>query len=168
MAKSLSQVNVERGVEEGQGYQVPDDDVELAFRMAVEMLDQGGIKVIEDAINQSADPAQVVGQFLAQLIGQMAEQLRDEFDIDPKIFLAKNGWLDMILDYIEVQLGYPQDFSDEIYQQVLEVIKAAASGPEAPNNVMDPSLDSRPSALPPQAAMPEATDPAALPSQPGV
>lgn len=167
MAKSLSQVNVERGVEEGQGAQVPDDDVELAFRMAVEMLDQGGMKVIEDAINQSSDPAMVVGQFLAQLIGQLAEQLRDEFDIDPKIFLAKNGWLDLVLDYIETQLGYPEDFSDEIYQQVLEVIKAAASGPEAPNNVMGGG----PQYTPPnigQPPMPGQPDPAALPSQPGV
>jgi hypothetical protein len=135
MAKSLSQLNVERATEENEGQPVNDDDVEIAVRMAVQMLDEGGLQMIADAIDKSNDPAQVIGQILAQMIGQMAEQLRDEYDIDPRIFLAKNGWLDQILDYIEHELGYPSDFSDQIYQQVLEIIKAAATTPDAPNEV---------------------------------
>lgn len=111
----------------------PTKDVELAVRMTIKMLrDGGGMKVIADAINQSNDPAQVVGQFLAQIVGQLAEKLDAEFGIDPRIFLAEGGWLEHILNYIEDQLGYPEEFSDEIYAQVLETIKAAAIGGRQP------------------------------------
>lgn len=104
-------------------------DVELAVRMTIKLLrDGGGMKVIVDAIQQSKDPAQVIGQFLAQMAGQLAEQLRDKYDIDPRIFVAQGGWLEKVLDYIEDQLGAPEEFSDEIYSQVLETIKAAAMG----------------------------------------
>lgn len=165
MAKSLSQVNLERDTQASEGHQVNDQDVELAFRMAVEMLEDGGLDIIKQAIDQSTDPAAVVGQFLAQMIGELGEGLEAEYDIDPRIFLAKNGWLDLILDYIEGALGYPDSFSDEIYQQVVEVIKAAASSPDAPNNVMNPEADdSRATVLPPQPAQPS---PGAMPSQGG-
>lgn len=164
MAKSLSQMNMEENVKQSEGHQVNDDDVEIAFRMAVQMLDEGGLQMMTDAINKSNDPAQVIGQILAQMIGQMAEQLRDEYDIDPRIFLAKNGWLDQILDYIEHELNYPPQFSDEIYQQVLEIIKAAASTPDAPNNVTD-QAGTGIQGLPPQVEQPNA---AAMPAQGGM
>src|SRR5690348_9690407 len=97
----------------------PKEDVELAFRMAVKMMNEGGgLKMIADAIQQSKDPAQVIGKFLAQLMGQLGEKLRDELGVDPGIFIAKGGFLDHILDYIETQLGYPSDFSDKIYAEV--------------------------------------------------
>lgn len=170
MAKSLSQVNLEKSVKENEGVGVSDEDVDIAFRMAVEALDGGGLKVIADAIDQSNDPAKVVGQFLAQLMGQLAEQLRSEFNIDPKIFLAKNGWLDLVLDFIEHELGYPAQFSDQIYQEVLEIIKAASSTPDAPNNVTDPNGEQQGS-LPPvaeQAAVAEQAGVPAAPGQPGM
>lgn len=111
----------------------PAEDVEIAVRMAVKMLKEGGgLKMIADAITQSKDPAQVVGKFLAQLMGQLGEKLRDEYGIDPGIFLAKNGFLDHILNYIETELGYPEDFSDTVYNEVLDTIKAAASVPPPP------------------------------------
>lgn len=103
------------------------DDVEIAVRMAIKLLNEGeGLKLISDAIQQSKDPAQVIGKFLAQLIGQLAEKLRDEAGIAPSIFIAKNGFLDQILDYIEVKLRLPSDFSDKVYRAVLDTIKAAA------------------------------------------
>lgn len=139
MAKSLDQVNLERSVQAKAGTKYPAEDVELATRMGVKLLSEGnGIQIIKDAINKSQDPAQVIGQFLAQMMGQLAEVLQKQYDIDPGIFVAKNGFLDNILNYIEGKLGYPEEFSDQIYGQVLETIKAAASGPPAPNNVMDP------------------------------
>lgn len=102
-------------------------DVELAVRMTIKILkDSNGLKVISDAINQSKDPAQVIGQFLAQIMGQLAEKLNKEYDTDPRIFLSSGGWLEQVLDYIEQELGYPPEFSDQIYGQTLEVIKAAA------------------------------------------
>lgn len=113
------------------------DHVEVAVRMGVKMIrDGGGLKIISEALNKSKDPAQVIGQFLAQLIGKLAEQLRSEFNIDPGLFVANGGFLDHILDYIEQQLKLPSEFSDQVYSQVMETIKAAAMEPPPPNNVM--------------------------------
>ena len=137
MATSLDQVNAERAVKANKGKKFSSDDVELAVNLGVKVLNEGnGLQLIEKAINQSQDPAQVVGQFLTQIIAKLAEQLRGEYGIDPGIFLAKDGFLDYILNYIEKKLGYPEEFSDQIYGQVLEIIKAAAMSPPAPNDVM--------------------------------
>lgn len=136
MAESLDQVNQSKRIKENQGKKYSQEDAELATRMGIKLLTEGnGLKVIHDSINQSQDPAQVIGQFLAQMMGQLAEQLQKEAGIDPGVFLAKNGFLDAILNYIEKKLGYPSNFSDQIYVAVLEVIKAAAMGPESPNDV---------------------------------
>lgn len=116
---------------------VSSQDVEIAVRLGIKMLNEGnGLKVIADALNKSRDPGQVVGQFLAQLMGKMAEQLQAKLNVDPKVFLAKRGFLEQILDYIEVKLGLPKDFSDQVYSEVLNAVKAAAQGPAPPNNVM--------------------------------
>lgn len=133
MATSLDKTNTQGKTE------YPAEDVEIAVRMAIKLLNEGnGLKVIADAIQQSKDPAQVVGKFLAQLIGQLAEKLRDEAGIDPGIFIAKNGFLDQILDYIEKKLGYPSDFSDQVYSEVLDTIKAAARSPRPQGQVSGP------------------------------
>ena len=169
MATSLDQVKAQRSVEENQGKQFKSDDIELAVNFGVKLLKEaGGIKLIEQAINQSKDPALVIGQFLTQIIAKLAEQLRDEYGIDPGIFLAKDGFLDYILNYIEKELGYPEEFSDEIYSQVLETIKAAAMGPEAPNGVMEgqPSQAPAQPQAPPQGGMPP--QPGAMPPPQGV
>lgn len=113
------------------------DHVEVAVRLGVKMLrDGGGLQIISKAINESKDPALVIGQFLAQLVGKLAEQLRDQFNIDPGLFVANGGFLDHILDYIEKQLKLPEEFSDQVYTQVMETIKAAAQDPAPANNVM--------------------------------
>lgn len=163
MSKSLDQVNLEKEVAANEGASTNSEDLEIAVLMAQDMLDGGGMDVIKNAINQSQDPALVVGQFLGQLIGQLGESLIQQFpDFDMRVFLAKGGWLDIILDYIETELGYPDNFSDQIYSEVMELIKAAASSPEAPNNVMEAGG---------QGALPEQPAPAAQPNpaaQPGL
>lgn len=155
MAKSLDQAQTEALAEANQGVTVSGEDTEIAVRMTLQLLNEGGgLKVIEDAINKSQDPAMVVGQFLAQLIGQLAEQLGQQINLDPRVFLAKDGWLDAILDYIEKKLGYPSEFSDQVYGTVLETIKAAAMSPPAPNQVMDPNSAPEQGQMPPEAPMP--------------
>ena len=147
MATSLDQVNAERTVAAGEGASYSKDDVELAVMLGIELLTEGGaLELIKKAIDQSQDPAQVVGQFMAQIVAQLAEVLAKEYSIDPGIFLAKDGFLEYILNYIEQKLGYPESFSDEIYTQVVEIIKAAAQGAPAPNGVME----GQPSAPSPQ------------------
>lgn len=110
---------------------VSDRDAEIAFRMGVKLMTEGqGLQTIKAAIEESKDPAQVIGQFLAQIMAVLAEKLQGEINLDPRVFLAKGGWLELMLDYIEQKLGYPEEFSDQIYMQTLEVIKAAAMSPE--------------------------------------
>lgn len=122
--------------EQAEDADVSSRDVEIAVRLGIKMLNDSGLQVIKDALDKSQDPAQVIGQFLAQLMGKMAEELQAKIGLDPRVFLAKRGFLETILDYIEGKLGYPSDFSDKVYGEVLEVIKAAAQQPPPPNNVM--------------------------------
>ncbi len=106
---------------------VDPDDIELVTRLGIQLLMQGGgINQIRQALDQSSDPGQVVGQFLAQLIAMLAEQLQGKIDLDPRVFLAKGGFLENILNFIEDQLGLPEEFSDQVWSEVVEVIKALA------------------------------------------
>lgn len=130
--------------------QVSQQDAELATRMGIKMLKEGGgLKVIADGINQSKDPAQVVASFLVQMMGSLAEKLHQEVGMDPSVFLAKGGFLDAILNYIEDQLGYPEEFSDEIYPAVLEMIKAAANNPNLQPNQANQGQEVAPPEQPP-------------------
>lgn len=127
----------------------PNKDVELAVRMTIKLLrDGGGLNIIKDAIQQSKDPAQVIGQFLSQVAGQLAEKLDQEYGIDPRIFVSQGGWLEQVLDYIEKQLGLPEEFSDEISGAVLETMKGAAMGSQ---NAAQPQGQPAPQGAPPMA-----------------
>lgn len=106
------------------------DDAQLVTMMGMKMLDQGGLEVINKALQSSQDPSQVIGSFLTQLIGQMAEMTAQNLEIDPAVYTEPNGFLDQILDYIESKLGLPPEFSDQVYGDTLEMIKAAAMDPE--------------------------------------
>ena len=112
------------------GEESVDKDLELVIRMAIKMLTQAnGLQLIKQSLDQSKDPAQVIGQFLATMMGKLAEECRDKLKIDPAIFLRGKGFLDAIINYIEQKLGMPPEFSDQIYAQVLEVVKAGAQNP---------------------------------------
>lgn len=112
------------------GEEPVDRDLELVIRMGIKLLTQSkGLEVIKQALGQSKDPAQVIGQFLATMMGKLAEECRDKLKIDPAIFLRGKGFLDAIINYIEQKLGMPPEFSDQIYAQVLEVVKAGAQNP---------------------------------------
>lgn len=109
---------------------VAEEDIEIATRLGIQLLmEGGGMQQIETAIRQSQEPAQFLGQFLAQLIAQLAEQLQGQVDLDPRAFLSKGGFLENILNFIEDQLGLPAEFSDQVWMEVVEVIKAAANNP---------------------------------------
>lgn len=138
--------------------QYPQEDAEIATRMGIQLLNEGnGLQTIQQAIEESQDPAQVIGQFLAQMMGQLAEQLAKEANIDPGVFLAKGGFLEAILNYIEQKLGYPEEFSDQIYNEVLEIIKAAAMSPRGSGAMggMEQQAQAQPQPPAQQAAPPQ-------------
>ena len=116
--------------------EVDGDLVETLYLMGVDLMKEGGVlPQLAQGLQKSSDPAQVVGQFIVQMIGQLAEVAAAEFNFDPRVFLAQNGWLERTLDFIEDELSLPEEFSDEVDDVVLEMIKALAQGekqPEAP------------------------------------
>ena len=124
------------------------DDKQLVSMMGMAMLDKGGLQTIQQALQSSQDPGQVVGQFIAQMAGQLAESTQANFGIDPAVFAAPDGFVDQMLQYIETSLGLPPEFSDQVYGETMEVLKAAAQGeqqgataPQATAPPAQPGLD---------------------------
>lgn len=116
-----------------EGQPVPDEDIEILVRAGIKLLSGGGIEVISKAINESQDPSQVIGQFMGQLIMKMGEEFVEQMQLDPRAFLAKGGFLEELLDYIEERLSLPSEFSDQIYAETVEMIKAVVQQPEPPS-----------------------------------
>ncbi len=134
---------------------VETSDSDTVSMMGMAMLDGGGLDIIKKALEGSQDPGQVVGQFLAQMVGQIAEFTQANMGIDPKVFLQPDGFLDQILDYIERKLNLPPEFSDQVYGETLEVIKAAAANPEAQGGGQPPAgAPAPPAAAPPAGPAP--------------
>jgi hypothetical protein len=105
-------------------------DLEIVTAMAKKMLvEGGGLDVVKSAVGESEDPSSVIGQFFAQLFAQMQESLPQELEISPRVYLAKGGVLEQLLDFLEVKLGLPKEFSDQVWDAVLETVKAAAMAP---------------------------------------
>lgn len=118
---------------------VNDNDIELLTRVAIKLLNElGGINVLKEAVQTSGDPVQAVGQFLGQLIVRLGEDVAQKMDLDPRALFARGGVLEELLDYLEPKLGLPPEFSDEVYSEVVELVKAMAmnggqqAGPAAP------------------------------------
>ena len=157
---SLDQMSKERLPPEEEkevieGTPVDEQQVELVTRLGIKLLKEGGgLDTLGKAIQQSQDPAQVVGQFMVQLIGSLIDQLKEQIDLDPRVFLVPDGFLDNILDFLEDQLSLPEEFSDQVEGEVLEMIKALAMGEQQPQPQQGPGLDQAGMA-PQQAAPPQ-------------
>ena len=108
---------------------VNDTDIEMLVRVAIKLLNElGGIQLMQEALETSGDPVQVVGQFLGQLIVRLGEDVAQKMDLDPRSLFARGGVLEELLDYLEPKLGLPPEFSDEVYNEVVELVKAMAMG----------------------------------------
>ena len=92
-------------------------DLKIAVLLAERLIDEGGIKVIDDAVKTSNDPGQVIGQFLMQMVSQMSEQLPKEIQLSKRIYFAHGGWVEQISDYLQEQYGIDKKIMDraEIY-----------------------------------------------------
>lgn len=94
-----------------------ENDLKIAVLLAQNLLDEGGIDVIDNAIDNSNDPGQVVGQFLMQMGSQLAEKMPQDMQISPKIFFAHGGWVEQVSDYLQEEYNIPRKIMDraEIY-----------------------------------------------------
>lgn len=128
-------------------------DKQLMVMMGADLMEQGGNDVIAKALEQSQDPTQVVGQVLAQVMMTLAEKGGRDMDIDPRVFLAKGGWLEDMLNYIESRFGLPKEFSDDAWYAVVEMVKASAqagSQPAQPQGGGLEQMNSTGGPMPPQ------------------
>jgi hypothetical protein len=128
-------------------------DAKLVSMMGMAMLDKGGLEIISKALDSSQDPGQVVAQFIAQMAGQLAEFTAKNLDIDPGVYAQPNGFIEQILGYIEMKLKLPQEFSDQVLGEVMEVMKAAAQSPpgeQAPQGAPPAGPPQAPQGAPPQ------------------
>lgn len=103
---------------DGQGLSKEEEtDLKIAVLLAERLIDDGGIKVIDDAVKGSNDPGQIIGQFLMQMVSQMNEKLPKEVQLSKRIYFAHGGWVEQISDYIQEQYGIDKKIMDraEIY-----------------------------------------------------
>lgn len=105
-------------------------DLEIAVKLGTKLLKEaGGLKALEKAISDSGDPAQAVSKFLVQLMMQIKEAIDAQgVELSPNIVLGEGGWVNQMLDLIEEELGLPPDFSDEVFNDVMETFKAMSQG----------------------------------------
>lgn len=151
MALEQEMMNQEPQAPQEQGAELTpeeEEDLDIAVMLAQNIIDDGGISVIDEAVNSSKDPGQVIGQFLMQLVSQMSEQLPREVQFSPRIFLAEGGWLEEISDYLQEQYNIPQKDMDRA-----EIFVAASANSMAQGQAQ-------------QAAQP-APQPGAAPPMPG-
>lgn len=128
---TLSPEDEERAIKE---VPVDEDLAEYVYLIGVELLeDGGGMAVLQKAMTQSQDPVVVIAQFVVQLVGQLSETMAQETNFDPRVMLVRGGFVDSISDYIVKKLGLPKEASDQIEQEVLDMIKALAQGETKPS-----------------------------------
>lgn len=92
-------------------------DLRLAVLVTERMLEDGGFDVIDQALESSSDPAQVIGQFLLQLIQKMNEMFVNENQLSRRIWLCAGGWAEQVMDFIidEYNLDYAVADKAEVY-----------------------------------------------------
>lgn len=109
-----------------------EQDLQLAVLLTERMLRDDGFSVIEQALETSNDPAQVIGQFLLQMIKQIDETMPNDAKLSKRIWLAKGGWLEQIMDLIidEFQLDYAIADKAEVYvaETATQMAKAGKAG----------------------------------------
>ena len=88
-------------------------DLDIAVMLAENFIDEGGFDVINTALQESKSPGEVIGQFLMQLVSQMSEQMPREFQLSPRIYLSRGGWVEQISDYLQEEYDVPQDVMDK-------------------------------------------------------
>lgn len=93
-----------------------EQDLRIGIMMGEDLLEQGGYDAIKAALG-SKDPAQAIGQFFVMLIQKLDSELPEDVKLSKRIYLAKGGWLEEMMDLIIDELGVDPKVTDraEIY-----------------------------------------------------
>lgn len=132
MARSLDGSMQEDPAQEEQSSDRDVEGADLKIALALgkkTMQEAGGLEALQKGIASTKDPAQVVSKFLVQLIMKIKDSLEKEgIELSPRIVLSANGWLVQMVDFIEVSLKLPTEFSEEVIGDVMETFKAMLQG----------------------------------------
>lgn len=126
-----------------------ENDLKIATLFAEKLIDEGGIDVVDQAIKESSDPGQVIGQFLMQLASQLGENLPEEMKLSPRIFFAEGGWVEQVSDYLQETYKIDRKIMDraEIY--------IATSADKMKQGAAQQTVEGQPPAGGPVPAVPE-------------
>lgn len=115
--------------QQGQPERLSDEeekDLQIAVLLTERLMADGGYKVIEDAINTSKDPSQVIGQFMIQLIKKLDESMPNEAKLSKRIWLCKGGWLEQVMDDLVDEFGLDYSITDKAEVYVADTVKKLA------------------------------------------
>lgn len=104
-------------VDENQLTDEEETDLKIAVNMMEDIIDQGGIEVIDQALDTSSDPGQVIGQFLLQAGDEIISNMPEQVPLSPRIWLSEGGVLEQVSDYLQEEYDVPREVMDraEIY-----------------------------------------------------
>lgn len=104
------------------------DSLTKIMPLVLDLMNAGGWDIVKQAL-ESKDPARPLGTFLAELIMKVAKAAQDKgLQLDMKVFLQENGVVERLLDLMEKHFDMPEEFSEEIFDDVVLIIQKAASG----------------------------------------
>lgn len=138
--------------------QEEETDLKIAVLFGERLIDDGGIKVIDDAIKSSNDPGQVIGQFLMQMVSQLNEKLPKEIQLSKRIYLCEGGWVEQISDYLQEQYQIDKKIMDRAEIYIATAAQKMAQGQK----------QQMAQGQPPQASVPTGADQQAMPQQGGM
>lgn len=107
-------------------------DLAIAVALGQRMLvDAGGLDAITKAVQSTADPAQVISKFLVQLLLKIKDACSAQgVELSPSIVLGRGGWVEQMLELVEDKLKFPEEWSVEILDDIMETFKAMSQSPQ--------------------------------------
>lgn len=105
-----------------------EQDLKIAVALAERMIDDGGYDVIKQAIAESNDPGQVIGQFLMQLVSQMDENMPEDMKLSKRIYFAHGGWIEQISDFLQEEYKVPRKIMDRAEMYIGTAAQKMAQG----------------------------------------
>lgn len=107
-----------------------EQDLRIAVALAEDLIDQGGYEVIEQAL-KTKDPGVIIGQFIMQMVSQMAESLPEDVTLSPRIFFAYGGFIEQVSDYLQDEYDVSKSVMDRAEKFIGTAAQEIANGQQA-------------------------------------
>jgi hypothetical protein len=131
-----------------------EQDLKIAVLFAQKLIDEGGSDIITQAVKESKDPGQVIGQFLMQMVSQLHEKLPEDMQLSKRIYFAEGGWIEQVSDYIQEEYDVSKKIMDRAEMYIGGAAKQMAQGQAQQATQGQPPQGAAPG--PEQAPMPQA------------